>query len=195
VTPPDAPEGVLAEIAARALASAERPVLLVDGGSGAGKSTLAAALLPKLGTAAGPAQLVSLDELYPGWDGLAAGARKVAETVLREEDPGWRRWDWPASAPAEWNAIDPLRPLVVEGCGALSSASRARASLGLWIELDAEERRRRALAREPGFAPWWERWAAQEAAWREAEPPGPLADIVLEMGAGQSPARGMDGVS
>lgn len=178
------PAVLLERVAAAALASADRPVVLVDGGSGAGKTTFATLLLPHLATRAGPAQLVSLDDLYPGWDGLAAGSRAVREEVLHPTRPAWTRWDWAAERPAERHPLDPSRPLLVEGCGALSAANRARASLGVWLELDPVERRRRALARDGElYAANWDRWAAQEAAFRLAEPPHPLADIVIDVAA------------
>jgi hypothetical protein len=163
--------GRLVELAS----AAPRPVVLVDGGSGAGKTSLGERLAPALG-----AQLVSLDSLYPGWDGLEAGSAAVAATVLRSRDPGWTRWDWAAGRPAEWHPVDPGLPLVVEGCGALSRAARARATLGVWVELDAAERRRRALARDgAAYEPYWERWAAQEAAFGAREHPQDLADAVF----------------
>lgn len=175
---------LLDRIAARALASSPRPVLLVDGGSGSGKTTLAEALRPRVETGAGTAQLVSLDDVYPGWDGLAEGSRAVREAILRTERPGWRAWDWTAGRPGAWHELDPARPLIVEGCGALSAANRARASIGAWLELDEAERKRRALARDGElYAPHWDRWAAQEAAFRRAEPPHPLADLVLDVAA------------
>ena len=159
------------------IARAARPVVLIDGRSGAGKSTLAAELAPQLG-----AQLVSLDDLYPGWSGLEAGSAAVHETVLRERDPGWTRWDWASARAAEWHPLDPDRPLVIEGCGALSRANRALATFGIWVELDAVERRRRALEREPEFAPHWDEWAAQENAFAAREHPRDLADLVIEAG-------------
>lgn len=169
----------LATIAARAAASGTRPVVLIDGRSGAGKSTLAAGLAPLLG-----AQLVSLDDLYPGWGGLAAGSVAVHEMVLRDpgsaaEGPGWTRWDWAAGRAAEWHPVDPDAPIVVEGCGALSRANRARATFGIWIEVPAAERRRRALEREPDFAPHWADWARQEHEFAAREHPRELADLVL----------------
>jgi gluconate kinase len=168
--------GDLDRLATRARRAAGRVVVLVDGGSGAGKTTLATALAPLL-----DAQLVSLDDLYPGWDGLAAGSAAVPAGVLRDRDPGWRRWDWYLERAAEWHPVDPRRPIVVEGCGALTRAARDRATLGVWIELDAAERRRRALARDGDvFAPHWDRWARQEAALRVREDPLALADVVWE---------------
>lgn len=156
-------------------AAASRPVVLIDGRSGAGKSTLAAELAPLLG-----AQLVSLDDLYPGWDGLAAGSAAVHETVLRSVDPGWRRWDWGSSRWAGWHPVDPELPIVIEGCGALSRANRALATFGIWVELGAAERRRRARERDVAFDVFWDRWAAQEDAHIAREHPRELADVVVE---------------
>jgi gluconate kinase len=164
----------LEALAARAAASGTRPVVLIDGRSGAGKSTLAAKLAPLLG-----AQLVSLDDLYPGWGGLEAGSAAVHETVLRDRDPGWTRWDWESGTTAEWHPVDPDRPIVIEGCGALSRANRALATFGIWIEVPAGERRRRALEREPSFAPHWAEWARQEREFATREHPRTLADEVL----------------
>ncbi len=162
------------DLAARAASSGERPVVLIDGRSGAGKTSLARRLAPLLA-----AQLVSLDDIYPGWDGLEAGSAAVHETVLRDRDPGWRRWDWEAQAPAEWHPVDPAIPVVIEGCGALSRANRALATFGIWVQLPGAERRRRALERETGFAAHWDRWARQEREFAAREHPRELADVVV----------------
>ncbi|WP_344203090.1 ATP-binding protein [Pseudolysinimonas kribbensis] len=160
------------DLVARA-AAVPRPVVLVDGGSGAGKTSLGERLAPALG-----AQLVSLDDIYPGWDGLEAGSAAVVADVLRSEDPGWRGWDWTTQQPGIWHPVDPARPLVVEGCGALSRAARRLATLGVWVELDAASRRRRALARDgDAYAPHWDRWARQEAAFAAREHPHLHADV------------------
>ncbi|MEO8263563.1 MAG: ATP-binding protein [Pseudolysinimonas sp.] len=164
------------ELVARIRASgAARPVVLIDGRSGAGKTTLARELAPALG-----AQLVSLDDLYPGWGGLAEGTAAVHETLLRAREPGWTRWDWVSARAAEWHPVDPTRPIVIEGCGALSRANRALATFGIWVELSAAERRRRVLEREPEFAPHWREWAAQERAHAAREHPRSLADVIVD---------------
>lgn len=165
----------LEALVARA-AAAPRPVVLVDGGSGAGKTSLATRLAPALG-----AQLVSLDDIYPGWDGLEAGSAAVARDVLRSRDPGWRGWDWTSGREGGWHPVDPDRPLVVEGCGALSGVARARATLGVWAELDVAERKRRALARDgDAYVPHWDRWARQEAAFWARERPWEHADVIWQ---------------
>jgi Uridine kinase len=160
--------------------------VLIDGRSGAGKTVLAEALAPRLG-----AQLVSLDDLYPGWAGLEVGSDAVHQTVLRARAPGWTRWDWASGTPAEWHLLDPHRPVVIEGCGALSRANRALATFGIWIELDAAERRRRSSERDHGrFDRFWQPWAAQEDAFIARERPRELADLVIAQDAGRSTTPG-----
>lgn len=152
-----------------------RPVLLIDGGSGAGKTTLARAI-----AAVWPdAVLVELDDLYPGWDGLAAASATVVTDILGPAS-GYRLWDWEASGPGAWRELPRDGPIIIEGSGALSRRSRALAAYAVWIEADAELRRRRALERDGArFAPFWERWAAQELAFQRRERPALLADEVL----------------
>jgi uridine kinase len=156
------------------LVDGARPVVLVDGRSGSGKTELAAELAPRLG-----AQLVRLDDVYPGWNGLEAASAAVRNDILLAHR--WRRWDWQTGTPAEWHDLDPEKPLVVEGSGALSRANRALATLGVWVELDEPTRKARALARDGAmYEPQWDAWAAQEQEFFDRERPDLLADIVLD---------------
>jgi uridine kinase len=150
--------------------------VLLDGRSGSGKTELANLLAERWPEA----QLVRLDDIYPGWDGLEAGSRHIRESVLAER-PRWRCWDWAAGAPAGWHELDPLRPIVVEGCGALSSQNRRLADLGVWVELDDVRRKARALARDGAlYESHWDRWAAQEETFLRREDPRGLADVVVD---------------
>ncbi len=160
-----------------------RGVVLIDGGAGSGKTTLAGELAQAW---PGPLQVVSLDDLYPGWSGLAAGSAAVAEQLLRPSTPGYRRWDWGRSGPAEWVPIDPSVPLLIEGCGALTPRNRGLADLGVWCELDETERHRRAIARDgEAFAVHWEEWEEQEAEHWRRHRPWELADLVVTVGQGR----------
>jgi len=146
--------------------------ILIDGRSGSGKTELATLLAARLG-----AQVVRLDDVYPGWDGLDAGSAAVPGILSSGR---WQRWDWATSQPAEWHTIDPGRPLIVEGVGAITRASRPLAEHALWVELDSRTRKQRALARDEYFAEHWDRWAAQEARLIGREDPRALADAVVD---------------
>lgn len=149
-----------------------RSVILIDGRSGSGKTELAALLADRLG-----AQVLRLDNVYPGWGGLDAGSAAVPGILSSGR---WRRWDWETSQPAEWHSIDPSRTLIVEGVGAIGRASRPLADYALWVELDDATRKTRALARDQYFAEHWEHWAAQEERLIAREQPRALADAVVD---------------
>jgi uridine kinase len=157
-------------------------VVAVDGRSGAGKSVLAAAVAAELGC-----PVVRLDDVYPGWDGLAEGVRIVTEEVLeplsRGEPASHPTWDWTTGT---WGPrVDvPAAPVVVlEGCGALAPTAAPYAAVAVWVEAPDEVRRARALARDGDlFAPHWERWARQEEALDGGDVPSAHADLVVRTG-------------
>jgi cytidylate kinase len=154
---------------------ADRLVVLIDGHSGSGKTTLATQLARRL-----KAQRVSLEDFYPGWGGLEVGSAMV-RGVLDPASPGYRRWDWKLSEPAEWKKINAKRDIVIEGSGCLSRANRELATFGVWIRLDQVERRLRATARDgDNFHQHWDRWAAQEQAFFRRERPDTLADAIMD---------------
>jgi len=144
-------------------------ILLIDGRSGSGKTELATALRDLSG-----AQLVRMDSLYPGWDGLEAGSRAVTALLT---DGSWQEWDWARSRAGEAHRVDLGLPLIVEGCGALSRANRALADHAVWVNLDDATRKRRALERDGElYAPHWDDWAEQEWHFITRELPIALAD-------------------
>ena len=134
------------------------PVVTIDGYSGSGKSTLAAALARLVNGW----QVLHLDDWYPGWDGLAAGAdiaRRIAADLRGGRASSYEAWDWETGATGETTRV-PLAPTIIEGCGAIE----AEADLAIWIADPGEdERRSRALARDgQTYAPHWRRWADQD---------------------------------
>ena len=151
------------------------PVILIDGPSGAGKSTLADALVAAWPTEEAP-QLVRLDDIYPGWNGLDAAAAHLTERVLRPRQNGepsaWQRYDWAAGAPAEWNQVSASRPLIVEGCGTLAAANATLSDVRVWLNADDGVRKRRALARDgDAFAAHWDHWQREWEAYCNRETP------------------------
>lgn len=175
-------------------------VTIIDGRSGSGKTSFAARLAAENG-----AQVLHLEDLYPGWGGLAVGSLAVADVLDRRE---YRRYDWHLGAFDEARiALDPSRRLIIEGCGSLTKrnldASRrwleraelpetgaAGAAAGgaasvrsIWLECPEPVRRERALARDGDtFAPHWQRWAEHEDAHLARHRPWLLADEVIDAG-------------
>ncbi|MEJ1087603.1 hypothetical protein WDU99_04670 [Microbacterium sp. Mu-80] len=163
--------------------AASNPVVLIDGRSGAGKSSLAARLIASWPLHA-PVQLLALDSVYPGWDGLERGSELVRTEVLvphgRDRIGIWRRWDWEHHTEAEAHAVDPALGLIVEGCGALTPASAALADVTVWVDGPAGSRRNRALERDGEvFRANWDRWAAQEEAHIDRHDPQGLATVTV----------------
>ncbi|MDC4233899.1 AAA family ATPase [Actinomyces sp. B33] len=148
------------------------PVIVVDGLSGAGKTTFAHALADALGDLPrwDGARILSLDTLYEGWHGLAAGSRcaeEIVEALASGEPARYRPWDWQTGARGDEEVLRPGAPVILEGCGALTSETRRRAVLVIWIEASggAQERYRRAITRDGDlYEPWWEVWAEQDEA-------------------------------
>jgi energy-coupling factor transporter ATP-binding protein EcfA2 len=169
---------------------ANATVILIDGRSGSGKTTLADELVQLLRSQGRGAEVLRVEDLYPGWDGLADGSRAVADVLAAG---GYRRYDWELGAFAEWVSLETVPPLVIEGCGAVTRANldaaaawAERAGGGIvrsvWIDAPAELRRSRALARDGEmYAPHWKRWAAQEEAFFAYTRPEMLVNFVTEL--------------
>lgn len=178
----DAATAALAQVSA-VPPSATAPVVLIDGRSGSGKTTLAALIAAHW---SGPVRVVALDDIYPGWDGLAQGADTAREEILvphrAGRAAGWRRWDWAAQRQGESDAVAPDTGLIVEGSGVLTPASAALADVRIWLESPAASRRERALRRDGDtYRPHWERWAAQEETHLALDHPSRWATLVAEI--------------
>lgn len=182
---PLAPVLSLDAAVARVLASCSTAVetVLLDGPSGAGKSTLADALV---GAWPGAVSLVRMDNIYPGWGGLAAGSVHVHDSLLEPRRRGatsrWRRHDWESDGPAEWHTVPGDRSLILEGCGVLSRRNAPLATLRIWLDADDEVRKDRALARDRGgFDAHWDDWQRQFARFLAEEEPTEAADLRIRL--------------
>ena len=157
-------------------------VIAVVGPSGSGKTTLARAVADALG-----APIAHMDEIFPGWDGLAAAVplvvAQVLEPVARGEQAAYRVWDW---ARDDWGGTLTLprhRFLVLEGCGSSVGPARPYAAVRVWVDAPRTERMARGIARDgEAFRPHWERWAAQEDALYAADRTAEHAHLRLQTG-------------
>jgi len=180
-------EETLARIESRLLAAPARAggtrVLAIDGRSGSGKTRLGTELAARLEGAA----LVQLDQLYPGWDGLAASVPLLVGGVLAPLSEGlpagFERWDWQAGRPGPWQPVPAAAVLVVEGAGSGSRACTRYLSMLVWLRAPAPFRHRRAMSRDgDSYAPHWRRWADQEDRLFAAEGTRARADLVIDTG-------------
>lgn len=166
-------------------AASAAPLVLIDGRSGAGKSTMAAMMCQNWDGPL-PPQRLALDDVYPGWNGLDAGARMAAMRVIRPHARGrwgsWRRWDWTRARYAESHAVDPRRPLIVEGSGVLTATADGCWDVAVWLDAPAPARRARALARDGDrLAPHWDAWARQEDEHIARHDPARRASLIVRV--------------
>ena len=179
------PSHVAAVVAAARAASpalGSTVVVAVDGRSGSGKTLLGSAVAAVL-----RCPVVHLDDIFPGWDGLAAGVALVTEHVLeplaRGEAAAYPTWDWVHDRFGPTVAVQPATHLVLEGCGALVPPARPYAAVRVWVEAPTRLRRQRALGRDGDmYSPHWERWARQEDAVYAVAHPREAAHLLLRTG-------------
>jgi uridine kinase len=155
-------------------------VVAIDGPAGSGKSTLAARLAGRL-----DAPTVRMDDLYPGWDGLAAGPARLLEWILEPLAAGraarYRRYDWKANRYADWVEVPTAGTLIVEGCASGAQPAAPYLSFLIWVEAPHDVRMRRGIERDGEVVrPHWHRWAAQEQIHFTAEGTAGRADVCID---------------
>ena len=175
-------ERIACEARAAPAHAGDTRVIAIDGRTGSGKSSLAGRLAERV-----DAPMVQLEQLYPGWDGLQAGIDLLVEAVLVPLSAGEvaqvPRYDWLVHRFVEPWPLEPPELLIVEGVGAGARAAATFASLLVWLELAADIREERALARDGDvFRPHWSQWAAQEDVLLAREQTPARAAIVVDVG-------------
>jgi uridine kinase len=159
-------------------------VVAIDGPSGSGKTTLAKDVSEGL-AAYDSVEVVHMDRLFPGWDGLAVAPGLLTDQVLapisRGDPAAYRLWDWSRD---DWDGsceVAPSRFLVVEGCGSSVQPAGRYAAVSVFVEADRQQRMRRGLARDgEAYRPHWERWADQETALYATDRTRDRADLVFD---------------
>ncbi|KAA1400038.1 4-amino-4-deoxy-L-arabinose transferase [Aeromicrobium ginsengisoli] len=175
-------DDLVALIRERQPACGTTTVVAVDGPSGSGKTSLVGGLAD-----AASARVLHLEDLYPGWHGLDA-TPPIVHGILGAIAVGnvgaAARWDWVDDRPGPLLHVPPAPLLILDGVGSGAAMLRPFLSLLIWVEAPADVRKERALARDGGvYAPYWDVWAAQEAAHFAAEETRRHADVVVHTGA------------
>lgn len=141
-----------------------------------------------MATRAAPVHLLSMEDLYPGWEGLAASAGLLHDWVLTPlahgGRPAWRRYDWARErfAPAWTHLPSELGSggtLLVEGCG--SGAASPLLDLLVWVHAPEPVRKRRLDLREDAelYAPHRRSWALQETEFYATHRPQDRSDLLI----------------
>ena len=168
------------------------PIVLIDGRAGAGKSLFAKELADayfKVDHQA--ARIISMDDLYPGWEGLALGSSYLQTNILRPLAFGktatWQVWNWSENQRGADDEVNGHREfsggtaLIVEGCGSISRVNAELADITIWIEAESEVRRIRFTQRDSGkFDGYFSLWSAQEDDFYEQEKSLELAELIIE---------------
>jgi uridine kinase len=187
ITEPALPEHVDAVVALARRASPKgggTVVVAIDGLSGSGKTTLAQGVADALATT-DTVEVVHMDLIFPGWDGLSVAPGLVTDQVLEPVSQGrraaYRVWDWERDEWGETRVVAPSRFLVVEGCGSSVQPAGQYAAVAVFVEADRAVRMARGVARDgETYRPHWERWADQEALVFGADGTRERADLVLD---------------
>ncbi|WP_304455518.1 uridine kinase [Nocardiopsis sp. YSL2] len=180
--------------------SARVRVVAVEGRSGSGKSTVAERLRAVLAARGEPVHVLTMEDLYPGWDGLARAPGLLRSWVLaplrRGESVAWHRYDWDrgAFAPERTRLPEEVATggtLVVEGCGSGAADVRGLVDALVWVAAPGAERARRLDARWDAavYAPHRDRWARQEEAFYAEHRPDAHAGLVVDNTAAAAPTR------
>lgn len=154
-------------------------VIALDGPSGSGKTVLAERIVADYAC-----PVLEVEDLIPGWDGLAEApgllTRQVLEPLSRGVPGAYRRWDWYADRWAETVPVPVTDLLVIDGCGSSVRPAGDYAAVRVWLDAPSGIRLARGLARDgETYRPHWQRWADQEQALYAADETAARADLTL----------------
>ncbi len=153
-------------------------LVCVDGPAGSGKTTLADEVARRT-----RAQVVHMDDLYPGWGGLAEVPSLVQRLLVplsTGESGPWRRYDWFRGRFSEWHRVRPGGLLVLEGVGSGSRAWHTLTTTLVFVEAPRALRVQRGLARGgQDIADHWRRWSVREDALHAVERTRARAHLVV----------------
>jgi uridine kinase len=158
--------------------------VLVDGASGTGKTSLAAELAARWPTGR-QVIVVHMDDLYGGWDGLAAGILALEVSLLtprsRGEAAHLGSYNWLTESWDDGQIIPAHVDVIVEGCGSFGPFLAQTADARIWLEAPEDLRRQRALGRgAEDFERHWDVWEQQFQQFERRVQPSALASLRVQ---------------
>jgi uridine kinase len=172
--------------------SGKLPIVLIDGRAASGKSQFAKDLAEAFFQVdRQAARTIHMDDLYPGWNGLAEGSVYLLTNILlplaSSRSANWQVWNWrknhrgaeePGNGRREFSGGTLL---IVEGCGSISRLSYEHSDFQVWIDADNKERKERFSLRDQGkFDEFFGIWSAQEDEYYEKEKSKQLAQLIVQ---------------
>lgn len=136
-------------------------LVCIDGPAGSGKTTLAAAVAVLTG-----AQVVHVDDLLQGWEGLHDTGPQLESVVrpLQRGEPGsYRHFDWAEDRFTHAVPVPPAPWLVLEGVGVGNPVIADAVTVLVWVEVDDVRRLARGLERDGAeMESRWRQWMDDE---------------------------------
>ena len=172
--------------------SGKLPIVLIDGRAASGKSQFAKDLAEAFFQVdRQAARTIHMDDLYPGWNGLAEGSVYLLTNILlplaNSRSANWQVWNWrknhrgaeePGNGRREFSGGTLL---IVEGCGSISRLSYEHSDFQVWIDADDKQRKERFSLRDQGkFDEFFGIWSAQEDEYYEKEKSKQLAQLIVQ---------------
>ncbi len=172
--------------------SGKLPIVLIDGRAASGKSQFAKDLSEAyFQVDKQAARVIHMDDLYPGWNGLAEGSVYLLTNILlplaNSRSANWQVWNWRKNHRGAEEPGNGRREfaggtlLIVEGCGSISRLSSTNSDFQIWIDADDATRKERFSKRDSGkFDEYFGIWSAQEDEYYEREKSKQLAELIIK---------------
>lgn len=172
--------------------SGKLPIVLIDGRAASGKSQFAKDLSEAyFQVDKQAARVIHMDDLYPGWNGLAEGSVYLLTNILlplaNSRSANWQVWNWRKNHRGAEEPGNGRREfaggtlLIVEGCGSISRLSSTNSDFQIWIDADDAARKERFSKRDSGkFDEYFGIWSAQEDEYYEREKSKELAELIIK---------------
>ena len=183
--PPTYAEPVLRLALSRPPTLGDTRLVCVDGPAGSGKTTFAAALERDARSSGLTVEVVHMDDVFEGWDGLADAGRRVrtgiVEPLVDGRAGGYARYDWHEQRFAEQVPVHAVDLLIIEGVGSGDAGYGQRIGVLVWIWAPEELRLRRGLERDGAtMERRWRQWMIDEHQLHTRDRTAERADVLVD---------------